>query len=176
MKLSAALLATGVLSAASAFAAPGLDVKTAHLESRAPVITCNPKLQGDKAKKPYQVDEATARAQAKVAGPFSIDKAPKSGFPHRFHNGEKIHFNIADCDKEEATLWEYPIYWVDKKVGKKAAVWNIQTKKKDQPGGPTPIRVVYSGEPGHIHYCGVMVHSEVNKDGEATAKTFDKCP
>lgn len=111
------------------------------------------------------MDVATAQTQARKAGLST----GKSGDPHRYHNGDKISFGAHGCDKKDAVLWEFPVYWVGKN-----AEWAKDVKTDKQPGGPTPLRVVYANSNGGIQYCGVMTHSEVN-DRNQGLKFFQKC-
>lgn len=111
------------------------------------------------------MDEAVARAQAKKAGLTT----GKSGDPHRYFNGDHIVFNVHNCDKPGAILWEYPIYWVGKNFE-----WQKDTKTDKQPGGPTPIRVVYSNSNGGIEYCGTMTHAFVNAQNQGLG-FFQRC-
>ncbi|KAM4056756.1 hirsutellin A toxin [Hirsutella rhossiliensis] len=162
MKLLIAVFAAAVLNA-PALAAP-VEADGVRLEERAPIVTCKPKLNG-KTEKIFKVDVATAQAEARTAGLTT----GKSGDPHRYFNGDHINFGVHNCDKKDAILWEYPIFWVGKN-----ARWEKDVKTDKQKGGATPIRVVYANSNGGVQYCGVMTHSEVN-DKNQGLKFFQKC-
>ncbi|KFG78708.1 hirsutellin A toxin [Metarhizium anisopliae] len=156
MKFLAALLAAAALNA-PALAGP---------VTRADTVICEPRQDTETGKiKKFKVDVGVAEDQAKKAGLIT----GKSGDPHRYMNGDKINFGIHNCDKEGAILWEYPIYWVGKK-----AEWMKDEKTDRQPGGPTPIRVVYANNNGNIVYCGVMTHAVVKSNNQGE-KFFLKC-
>ncbi|KAM5354692.1 hypothetical protein ACJ41O_001339 [Fusarium nematophilum] len=157
-----------LITAAFALNVPALAVpveaNTVSLEARDPFVFCKPKLNGKE--KSFKVDVAVAQAQARKAGLTT----GKSGDPHRYFNGDKLVFGVNNCDKASAILWEYPIYWVEKK----GVEWEKDVKTDKQRGGSTPIRVVYSNSNGGIEYCGVMTHSTVNANNQGSA-FFQKC-
>ncbi|KAJ5127426.1 hirsutellin A toxin [Penicillium atrosanguineum] len=158
MKLLASLV-TAVALNASVLAASATDSAAFTLEERAP-----PKLNSTHDKL-FKVDVAVAKTQAKKAGLTT----GKSGEPHRYYNGDHIHFGVHNCDKRDAILWEYPIYWVDKR-----AEWEKDVKTTYQKGGPTPIRAVYANSNGGIEYCGVMTYTIVNDKNQGSG-FFTKC-
>nr|AJF93387.1 hirsutellin toxin [Hirsutella thompsonii]AJF93388.1 hirsutellin toxin [Hirsutella thompsonii] len=163
MKAFTAILASAALFA-TGLAAPASEATSVNsLEERAPIVTCRPKLDGRE--KPFKVDVATAQAQARKAGLTT----GKSGDPHRYFAGDHIRWGVNNCDKADAILWEYPIYWVGKN-----AEWAKDVKTSQQKGGPTPIRVVYANSRGAVQYCGVMTHSKVDKNNQGK-EFFEKC-
>ncbi|OAQ65109.1 hirsutellin A toxin [Pochonia chlamydosporia 170] len=157
MKFFATLLTAAALNT-PVLAGPVAELVENNLEERAPFVNCRPRLNNAAGPiRNFQVDVAVAQAQARKAG-FTTGK---SGDPHRYYNGDGLVFNIYNCDKAGAMLWEYPIYWVGKN-----AEWEKDTKTDRQPGGPTPIRVVYANNNGGIVYCGVMTHSIVTNNNQ----------
>ncbi|KAK6839466.1 hypothetical protein PG989_016159 [Apiospora arundinis] len=154
--------------AASASALPVDDVDSTLL-ARAGTYTCKPK-ENQSSEKSFTVSDARAVAQA-AAGAFSPGK---SGDPHQYGNGDNIKWGVKGCDKtgkNKHQLWEYPIYW-----DKKGKEWDKNKLSKDQ-DGKTPLRVVYFQDPGNSNrpkVCGVMTHSEVDKDFQGK-KFFQKC-
>jgi len=154
--LALALVATPI------FAAPAA-VAEDSLEARATTVLCKPKTNTSPVKS-FKVDVDNAKAQAKVAG-FTTGK---SGDPHGYGNGDKIHWGVNNCDDGKSPLFEYPVFW----EGAKQKEWKKDTKSKEQE--KTPIRVVYANKNGGIVYCGIMTHSEVDKDFQGKA-FFQKC-
>ncbi|KAK7973361.1 hypothetical protein PG996_007588 [Apiospora saccharicola] len=154
--------------AASASAHP-VDHSSSHLLERDGTYTCKPK-ENDSSVKTFTVSESRAKNQA-AAGAF---EAGKSGDPHKYGNGDGIKWDVKGCDrtgKDKHQLWEYPIYWDAK--GKE---WDKDKLSKNQ-DGKTPLRVVYFKDPGNSNrpkVCGVMTHSEVDKDFQGK-KFFQKC-
>jgi hypothetical protein len=114
--------------------------------------------------KSFKVDVDNAKAQAKVAG-FTPGG---SGDPHIYENRDRINWGVPNCDNGKNPLFEYPVFW----EGAKQKQWQKDTKSKDQE--KTPIRVVYANTRGGIVYCGIMTHSEVDKDFQGKAY-FQKC-
>jgi hypothetical protein len=126
-------------------------------------VFCNPKTNTSPVKS-FKVDVDNAQAQAKVAG-FTTGK---SGDPHGYENGDKINWGVNNCDDGKSPLFEYPIFW----EGAKQKEWQKDTKSKSQE--KTPIRVVYANKNGAIDYCGIMTHSEVDKNFQGK-DFFQKC-
>lgn len=83
-------------------------------------------------------------------------------------NGDSIHWGVDNCDNGKNPLFEYPIFW----KGANQKEWKKDTKTKDQ--DKTPIRVVYANKNGGVSYCGVMTHSEVDKNYQGKG-FFEKC-
>jgi hypothetical protein len=126
-------------------------------------VYCQPKTNTSPVKS-FKVNVGNARAQAKVAG-FT---GGKSGDPHGYGNGDRINWGVNNCDDGKSPLFEYPVFW----DGAKQTQWQKDTKSKDQ--GKTPIRVVYANKNGGIVYCGIMTHSEVDKNYQGK-DFFQKC-
>jgi len=126
-------------------------------------VYCKPKTNASNIKS-FKVDVDNAKSQAKVAG-FT---AGKSGDPHGYGNGDHIHWGVTNCDDGKSPLFEYPVFW----EGAKQKEWKKDTKTSSQE--KTPIRVVYANKNGGIVYCGIMTHSEVDKDYQGKA-FFEKC-
>ncbi|PSN61562.1 hypothetical protein BS50DRAFT_504383, partial [Corynespora cassiicola Philippines] len=131
-------------------------------------VTCQPTTNKSKQKK-FTVDIAYAQKQMDVAG-FTPGK---SGDPHKYGNGDKITWNVAECDGGKAQLWEYPVFWVGSK-GKNGQLEWAKDLKTSKQAMNTPIRVVYADNKGTAKYCGVMTHSEVTADFQGK-KFFEKC-
>ncbi|EGO22478.1 hypothetical protein SERLADRAFT_473356 [Serpula lacrymans var. lacrymans S7.9] len=166
MHFTKALLALALV-AAPVFATPTAIVKDS-VEARAPSIsqtyvTCNPKTNTSPTKS-FKVDVNNAQSQAKSAGFV----AGKSGDPHGYNSGDGIKWGSNNCDNGKNPLFEYPVFW----VGAKQKEWQKDTKTSGQE--KTPIRVVYANVNGGIYYCGVMTHSEVDKNYQGKA-FFEKC-
>ncbi|RAH40470.1 uncharacterized protein BO95DRAFT_468768 [Aspergillus brunneoviolaceus CBS 621.78] len=109
--------------------------------------------------KEFHVNVDDAKAQAKAAG-FTTGKR---GDPHDFKNIDKIQWGVKGCNKLEADMYEYPIFW----EGAKVKQWKKDEKTSDQ--GKTPIRVVYvQTKDKQLTFCGVMIHVDVlaNYQGE----------
>ncbi|KAL2000167.1 hypothetical protein VTN02DRAFT_3466 [Thermoascus thermophilus] len=154
------------LVAASVFAAPAAvedGISTAPLEDRATSVICKPKTNTSPTKS-FNVDVDNARQQAQGA----VFQSGKSGYPHRYMNGDKIHWGVDNCDNGKNPLFEYPVFW----KGSKQKEWKKDTKTKDQ--DKTPLRVVYANKNGGVSYCGVMTHSEVDKSYQGKG-FFQKC-
>jgi hypothetical protein len=111
------------------------------------------------------VDVDNAKSEMKKAG-FSDQTA--SGDPHKYNGGDGIKWGVQNCDAKGAIVMEYPVYW----TGAKAKSW--QKDKKTAGQEKTPIRVVYANKSGTAIYCGIMTHSEVDKDYQGK-KFFEKC-
>ncbi|KAI0128087.1 Ribonuclease/ribotoxin [Hypoxylon sp. NC0597] len=135
------------------------------LEVRDTTVTCTPK-NNKSSVKSFKVSLDYANAQAKKAG-FAKGK---SGDPHNYGNGDKIQWGVKGCNTKNAKLWEYPIYWDNKKEWKKDDPSSGQDK--------TPLRVVYIQDNGthdkRPKVCGVMTHSEVDQDFQGK-DFFQKC-
>ncbi|KAK7917599.1 hypothetical protein PG985_011207 [Apiospora marii] len=166
MHFSQTLLTLALVASISAHP---VDGSGSHLLERDDKYSCKPK-ENDSSIKTFTVSEDRAKKQA-AAGAF---EAGKSGDPHKYGNGDGIKWGVKGCDrtgKDKYQLWEYPIYWDSK--GKE---WNKDKLSKDQ-DGKTPLRVVYFKDPGNSNrpkVCGVMTHSEVDKDFQGK-KFFQKC-
>nr|WGM57858.1 hirsutellin [Culicinomyces clavisporus] len=160
MKFLTALFAAAVC--APVLAAP-VEADAVTLDKRVEIVNCRPLHNGRP--KLFRVDVDVARAQARAAGLTT----GRSGDPHRYFNGDNLRFGVHNCDKRDAILWEYPIYWVGKN-----AVWQKDTRTDRQPGGPTPLRVVYSNSNGGVQFCGVMTHSVVNDQNQGL-NFFQRC-
>ncbi|KAJ2969936.1 hypothetical protein NQ176_g8419 [Zarea fungicola] len=157
MKWTTAIFA--LATATGAFAAPTAEI----VEDRAATVTCRPTLNGQI--KPFRVDLGTAQSEARRVG-----LAPgKSGDPHRYFNGDGIHWGVQNCDKPGAILLEYPIY----QIGKNAQ-WQKDTLTSAQKGGPTPLRTVFANANGGVVFCGVMTHSQVNAQNQGLSH-FSHC-
>lgn len=130
------------------------------LTSRYQTVTCRPTLVDDKKPKPknFLVSTRTARSEAEKA---KFPERTKSGDPHRYFNGDGLVFGKPHCDTD-AELWEYPVFWTAVKK-----TWNMNELTRNQPA--TPIRVVYAKVGGEVQYCGVMTHSQVDKDNRGKA-------
>ena len=176
--LALALVAAPVLAAPAAVAEDSLETRAVSALLRSPLcywtsltlshilqtyVYCNPKTNTSPVKS-FKIDVDNAQAQAKVAG-FT---AGKSGDPHGYENGDKINWGVNNCDDGKSPLFEYPIFW----EGAKQKEWQKDTKSKSQE--KTPIRVVYANKNGGIDYCGIMTHSEVDKDYQGK-DFFQKC-
>ncbi|KAI0892732.1 Ribonuclease/ribotoxin [Annulohypoxylon nitens] len=142
-----------------------------ELETRASEVTCTPK-NNQSGTKSFKVSMSYATDQAKKAA-FSKGK---SGDPHNYGNGDNIQWGVKGCNVKGAQLWEYPIYWDDKKVNGKVQEWQKDSPSSGQ--AKTPIRVVYIVDNGthdkRPKVCGVMTHSEVDKDFQGK-DFFQKC-
>ncbi|KAJ9491097.1 hypothetical protein VN97_g2165 [Penicillium thymicola] len=112
----------GVLLAAAALNTPVLagpvpEQAEKKLDERAPSqlsLFCAPRSNtATSPVKNFRVDVAVAQAQARKAALTT----GKSGDPHRYFSGDHLVFDVHNCDKAGAILWEYPIYWVGKKTG-----------------------------------------------------------
>ncbi|KAI0116927.1 Ribonuclease/ribotoxin [Daldinia grandis] len=145
-----------------------------YLEARtATHVTCKPRHNPTKAS--FEVSMSYAKAQAQAAG-FA-----GSGYPHRFGNGDKIEWGVKGCNKKNAQLWEYPIYWEATKGKKGTKEWQKNERSDSQT--KTPLRVVYmrdnSTHDKRIKVCGVMTHSKVvavKDDGGFRGEAFfQKC-
>ncbi|KAI1098753.1 Ribonuclease/ribotoxin [Jackrogersella minutella] len=142
-----------------------------EVQARDTTVTCTPK-SNTSSMKSFKVSMDYANDQAKKAG-FAKGK---SGDPHNYGNGDKIQWGVKGCNTKNAQLWEYPIYWSDKKQNGKVQEW----KKDDASSGQdkTPLRVVYIQDNGthdkRPKVCGVMTHSEVDKDFQGK-DFFQKC-
>ncbi|KAI1208481.1 Ribonuclease/ribotoxin [Annulohypoxylon truncatum] len=136
-----------------------------ELETRATDVTCTPK-NNQSPTKSFKVSMSYATEQAKKAG-FAKGK---SGDPHNYGNGDKIQWGVKGCNTKNAQLWEYPIYWDGKTEWQKDGQSSGQSK--------TPLRVVYIMDNGthdkRPKVCGVMTHSEVDKDYQGK-DFFQKC-
>ncbi|KLU91503.1 hypothetical protein MAPG_10021 [Magnaporthiopsis poae ATCC 64411] len=161
MRFLAALAAATAIFAGPALAGPvPVTEVRSGLEQRAATVTCRPKLEGKNTVKTFTVDLARAESAARNAGLTT----GKSGDPHRYHNGDGLVFNKNNCDKKDAILWEYPVYWEGIKGD-----WQKDTKTDKQPNGPTPLRAVYANANGGIVFCGVMTHSTVTAKNQGKA-------
>ncbi|KAI2465021.1 Ribonuclease/ribotoxin [Annulohypoxylon bovei var. microspora] len=136
------------------------------LETRDSMVICNPK--SDQSRTEYKVSMDRANAQAKKA---AFTKG-KSGDPHNYGNGDKIQWGVKGCNTKNAQLFEYPIYWQSSKVDE----WQKDSVSSGQ--AKTPLRVVYIVDNGthdkRPKVCGVMTHSEVDKDHQGKG-FFQKC-
>ncbi|KAI0888558.1 Ribonuclease/ribotoxin [Annulohypoxylon maeteangense] len=141
-----------------------------ELEARATEVTCNPKNNQSGAK--FKVDMSYATEQAKKAA-FTTGK---SGDPHNYRNGDNLQWGVKGCNVKNAKLWEYPIYWNDKKVNGKMPEWQKDAQSNGQ--AKTPLRVVYIVDNGthdkRPKVCGVMTHSTVDKEFQGK-DFFQKC-
>ncbi|KAN0072018.1 Ribonuclease/ribotoxin [Elaphomyces granulatus] len=162
MQFTKAFLALALV-AAPIFAAPTAVAEDGQLGSRATTVNCKPKTNASNIKS-FKVDVDNAQSQAKVAG-FT---AGKSGDPHGYGNGDKISWGVTNCDDGKSPLFEYPVFW----EGAKQKEWQKDTKSSSQE--KTPIRVVYANKNGGIVYCGIMTHSNVDKDYQGKG-AFEKC-
>ncbi|CAI6336889.1 unnamed protein product [Periconia digitata] len=158
------LVLTSVSVSVSAF--PVTENDSNSIVARDATYTCTPK-KNDSSVKKFKVSESRALAQAKIA----LYEAGKSGDPHRYHNGDNIQFGTKPCNKKDAELWEYPIYWDDLKKE-----WKKDEASKDQ--AKTPLRIVYlkdkGSHDGRPKLCGVMTHSEVDANNQGK-DFFVKC-
>jgi len=139
------------------------------LEARADTVTCKPDKNASKNKK-WNVDVSYAKAQANKGG----FKAGKSGYPHEYQGKDDIKWDVKECDADKAPLYEYPVFWVGSKGSNGQLEWLKDTKKSDDKQKPTPLRVVYVNNNGGTKYCGVMTHTEVDKDNHGKDR-FKKC-
>ncbi|KAE8382367.1 Ribonuclease/ribotoxin [Aspergillus bertholletiae] len=160
MQLTKAILAVALV-VSPVFAAPaeaGSEIVNLNLEARAAkTVTCTPEknLSGVD----FKVDVAKAQALAKKIG-WTTDSS-MSDYPHPFGDKEKLWEKIeAEAGKcnSKTRMLEYPVYWTKSK----AKEWDPKKKKKDQQ--KTPIRIVYSNLNGALHYCGAMIHKQVDKE------------
>ncbi|RAH84635.1 hypothetical protein BO86DRAFT_306603, partial [Aspergillus japonicus CBS 114.51] len=100
----------------------------------------------------WKVSVATAKVEMEKAG---ISHQGKTGYPHPYHNHQKLNWSVATCKKANIDLLEYPVFWE-----RHASIYN--TKKTNQQAH-SPIRVVYANDGGVMVYCGVMTHVEAEQ-------------
>ncbi|EGN97087.1 hypothetical protein SERLA73DRAFT_169536 [Serpula lacrymans var. lacrymans S7.3] len=153
---------TKVFLALALVAAPVFANPTAVVKDD--VFTSSTRASTSSTCKPTENSSPTKPFKARTAG----FEDGKSSYPHLFGNKEKIAWGLYNCDSGKRTLNEYPVFW----KGAKQKEWEKDTKVKDQ--DKTPIRVVYANADGSIYYCGIMIHSKVDKDYTGS-DDFVKC-
>lgn len=116
-----------------------------------------------------KIDTEWATGQARKA---AFDDKTKSGDPHRYMNGDHLAFPPYHCNLPTTALFEYPVYWIGH--NEKNPEWIKDRKTTDQPGGPTPLRVVYANVNGAVYFCGVMTHATVTADYRGEGR-FYRC-
>ncbi|KAI1641681.1 Ribonuclease/ribotoxin [Daldinia loculata] len=156
----------------------GIVSEGQYLEARTDThVTCKPK--HNPANKSFKVSMNYARAQAKAAGFPPTGHHTGSGDPHRYGNGDKIEWGVKGCNKKNAELWEYPIYWEGMEEKGKTKEWKKDHSSNGQT--KTPLRVVYIKDKGthdeRAKVCGVMTHSKIVTvgDGFRGENFFQKC-
>ncbi|PYI35289.1 hypothetical protein BP00DRAFT_480492 [Aspergillus indologenus CBS 114.80] len=55
----------------------------------------------------WKVSVATAKAEMVKAG---ISHQGKTGYPHAYHNHQKLNWSVATCKKTNIDLLEYPVF------------------------------------------------------------------
>ncbi|OAA35073.1 hirsutellin A toxin [Metarhizium rileyi] len=163
MKFAIALVAA-VAQGAFAFSGSAETDDHVGLEARSPTMVCPAKISGG-AVIPIDTDEGVAKEQAKRAGLTE----GRSGYPRTFSNDERLKFDVANCDKKNARLLHYPIYW-DYQPGE----WQKDVYPGDQEHGATPLAVVFVDNGGVSEYCGIVTHEFVDYRSEGHGK-FVSC-